>query len=76
MLITSLEEMEKIVRSRGDLEWDGYNVVKYVSSNNALYKIDGAFHDGQWMKTVVFPLTEEGWNLPNYIGREDVQVEG
>lgn len=76
MLVTSLEEMEAIVLSRGDLQWDGFNVVKYTNSDNAMYGVDGVFLNGKWMKKKVFPLTEEGWNLPNYFGREHVQVEG
>jgi hypothetical protein len=31
MLVTSLEEMERIVAARPDLEWDGWNVVKYIN---------------------------------------------
>lgn len=76
MLVTSLEEMEAIVISRGDLQWDGFNVIKYTNSDSAMYGIDGAFVNGKWMKKKVFPLTEEGWNLPNYFGREHAQVEG
>lgn len=76
MLVTSLEYMEKIIRSRDDLEWDGYDVVKYTNSNNAMHSIDGAFYKGKWMKKKVFPLTEDGWYLPNTIGRADAQVEG
>jgi len=76
MLVTKLEDMEQIIRSRDDLEWDGYNVVKYTNSNNAMHSVDGAFRRGQWMKKKVFPLTEDGWYLPNTIGRADAQVEG
>lgn len=76
MLVTSLEEMEEIVRSRGDLEWDGYDVVKYTNSNSAMFGVDGVFRGGKWMKKKVFPLTEDGWYLPNIIGRVDAQVEG
>lgn len=76
MLVTSLEEMEQIIRNRGDLEWDGYDVVKYTDSNNAMFGTDGAFRYGKWMKKKVFPLTEDGWYLPNIIGRADAQVEG
>lgn len=75
MLVTSLEEMESIIRSRGDLEWDGYDVVKYTNSSNAMYGVDGVFRNGKWMKKKVFPLTEQGWNLPNTIGRDYAQVE-
>lgn len=76
MLVTSLEEMEAIVRSRGDLEWDGWNIVKYTNSSNAIYSVDGAFKNGKWMKKKVFPITKDGWYLPNTIGRIDAQVEG
>lgn len=76
MLVTSLEEMESIIRSRGDLEWDGYDVIKYTNSSNAMYGADGVFKNGKWMKKKVFPLTEKGWNLPNTIGRDYAQVEG
>ena len=76
MLVTNLEEMERLVAARPDLDWDGWNVVKYVNSNNAMYAKDGAFKDGKWLIKKVYPLTEEGWRLPNSIGREDAQVEG
>jgi hypothetical protein len=75
MLVTSLEEMEHIVSSRGDLSWDGWDIVKYINNSNALYAKDSEFRDGKWMKKKVFPLTEDGWYLPNSIGREHVQVE-
>lgn len=76
MLITNLEDMEKIVASRGDLFWDGWDIVKYTNSSNALYTKDAEFRDGKWLKKTVFPLTEEGWHLPNTIGRDYAQVEG
>ena len=63
MLVTSLEEMESIVRSRGDLEWDGYDVIKYTNSDNAMYGVDGVLKNGKWMKKKVFPLTENGLSL-------------
>lgn len=76
MLVTDLQEMEAIVRSRNDLEWDGWDVVQYKNSSNAMYSTDGSFHHGKWMKKKVFPVTKDGWYLPNTIGRVDAQVEG
>jgi len=76
MLVTSLEEMELIVHSRDDLSWDGWNVVKHTNSSNAMYAKDGLFKNSKWMKKKVFPLTENGWELPNTIGRDYAQVEG
>lgn len=76
MLVTTEHEMQDIINSRGDLEWDGWNVIKYSKNSNAAYEKDGCFHKGMWMKKKVFPLTSDGWYLPNYIGRVDAQVEG
>ena len=76
MRVSSLEDMTRIVSSRQDLEWDGWDVVKYTGANNAIYSVDGVFKNGKWLKKKVFPITEDGWHLPNYIGREDAQVEG
>lgn len=76
MLVTTEEEMQHIIDSRGDLEWDGWNVVKYTRSNGAVYSNEGCFKNGIWMIKKVFPLTEQGWFLPNTIGRVDAQVEG
>lgn len=75
MLVTDLQQMEQIVLSQSDLEWEGWDVVKYVANPNALFTKDGAFRQGKWMKKKVFPLTEKGWHLPNIIGREYAQVE-
>lgn len=76
MLVTTLEEMEQIVASRQDLEWEGWDIVKYTKSKNAMYDVNGCFHKGQWMIKKVYPLTGEGWQLPNTIGRVHAQVEG
>lgn len=76
MLVDSLETMEAIVESRNDLRWNGWDVVKYVHSNNAMYHKDAEFYQGQWMKKKVFPLTKEGWHVPNNLGSTNAQVEG
>lgn len=74
MLVKTLEEMDKIVESRGDLSWRGWDVVKTTKANNAIYSKDGAFENGVWVKKKVFPVTEKGWYLPNSIGRINAQV--
>ena len=76
MSVTSLEEMECIVASRTDLAWEGWNIVKYTRASNAMYSPDGCIRNGVWMKKKVFPLTEDGWYLPNSIGRANAAVEG
>jgi hypothetical protein len=68
--------MEKIVSSNNDLSWDGWNVVRYSAGHNAQYSPNGVYLNGKWMKKKVFPITEQGWHLPNNIGRTHAQVEG
>lgn len=71
MLVTNLDTMEKIVSSRSDLDWDGWDVVKFTKNSNAVTSPDGILRNGQWMKHRRFPITEQGWDVPHSIGRTD-----
>jgi hypothetical protein len=75
MLVTDLKHMEKIVSSRGDLEWEGWNVVKYSKSEKSIFSVDGAYRKGYWCKKKVFPITENGWNVPDSIGKNNGLLE-
>jgi hypothetical protein len=76
MLVNSLEKMEQIVESVAELSWDGWNVVKSTPTYKGMFSVDGAFKNGQWYNTKVFPLTETGWNIPNSMGRYYEKMEG
>lgn len=76
MLIADEYVMEKIVSSREDLEWEGWDVVRYTKNPSGYSSVDGAFKSGQWYKKTVFPITTEGWNIPNSIARAEEYVEG
>lgn len=75
MLISDLNKMESIVDSSSDLQWEGWNVVKYTPSHNAMFSQDGAYLNGVWHKKKTFPITEQGWNIPNSIGKKNAQLE-
>jgi len=75
MLVTDLNAMEDIVSSRKDLEWNGWDVVKYSNHSNAMFHKNGAYKNGKWVKKNIFPLTENGWHIPNNIGRANEQLE-
>jgi hypothetical protein len=75
MLVTDLDHMEKIVSSRNDLEWFGWDVVKYTKHPNAEMSPDGVYKDGTWIKRKIFPVTDKGWFIPKSIGLADAQVE-
>ena len=75
MLVTNLEYMESIVAQRPDLEWDGWNIVRYTKSDRAMFSSDGVYKNGMWYKRKTFPITEQGWSVPNSIGRHDEFLE-
>jgi hypothetical protein len=72
MLVANLEQMENIVDSRKDLEWDGWDVVKYKSSPASQFNKSGAFRNGRWYAKSIFPITESGWSIPNNLVGENV----
>lgn len=64
MQITSLDKMETIVKSRSNLEWDGWDVIVYKRDNAGFLKQDGAFRYGRWHTMQRIPVTREGWSVP------------
>jgi hypothetical protein len=75
MLINSLEKMESIISSSSNLEWDGWDVVKYTPSSNSMFAKDGVYKNGEWQKKKVFPLTSDGWHIPSSIGKINAGME-
>jgi hypothetical protein len=75
MLISNLEYMEKVVDSRADLEWDGWDLVKYTRSGKSMFSSDGSYRNGKWFSKRIFPVTENGWNIPKSIGIIDEKME-
>lgn len=71
MLVSNLQYMEDIVAQRNDLDWLGWDIVKYSKSSSAIFSPDGIFRNGEWYKRKIFPLTEIGWDIPNSIGRKN-----
>lgn len=71
MIISDLNQMEEIVSSRSDLEWNGWDVVKYTENSASFMSVDGAFRNGKWYKKQVYSVTESGWKVPNNFGRKN-----
>lgn len=67
MLITSLSEMERLVDSRSDFEWDGWDVVRYKKNDNAQFQVNGCYRNNVWHSKTVFPITESGWSIPDML---------
>lgn len=71
MIISDLNQMEQVVESREDLEWDGWNVIKYTENSASFMSVDGIFRNGKWHKKQTYFITENGWNVPNNFGRKN-----
>lgn len=68
MFITSLSEMERLVDSRSDLEWDGWDVVRYKKNPRAQFDANGVYKNGSWHNKFIFPLSRDGWSIPEKLG--------
>jgi hypothetical protein len=65
MKISSLEKMETIVSKNRALSWEGWNVVELIKLPTAWSKRNGAFVNGSWFIKTTFPVSEDGWSIPN-----------
>lgn len=64
MVITSLDQMESIVKNNSSLSWFGWDVVELKRSPRAWMDPRGAFVKGSWYVKTVFPITQDGWSIP------------
>ena len=65
MLIKDLNIAEKIVRNNKDLRWIGWDIVSRKITNQGFKDKNGSFVDGKWGIDTQYPITENGWHLPN-----------
>jgi len=73
MLITNLEQAEKIVSSFNDLRWVGWNIVSRKETPNGYNNKYGSFLNNKWGIDKIYPLTEKGWHLPSNYGEYRVK---
>lgn len=64
MLISSLEQMESIVKKNRALHWEGWDVIQSYPSPTAWMSKYGSFFRGKWYMNRKFALTEQGWHIP------------
>ena len=64
MIITSLENMEKLMEKAKYLHWDGWTVVSSYPSKNGSTSKYGAYRNGKWHVQRRFEPTEKGWDIP------------
>ena len=65
MKITNIEEMDRIVKSSPDMEWDNWTVIVYTD-DDGYYTKNGVFKDGRWRTKYRFNMLDYGiWNIPD-----------
>lgn len=65
MKITSLEKMEKIVKSNPNMKWDGWTVIVQIDKDG-FYSKEGSFNKGVWVTEKRFDVDSRGtWDIPD-----------
>ena len=65
MKITNIEEMDRIVKSNPDMEWDNWTVIVYTDDDGYFTK-NGVFKDGRWRTKYKFNMIDYGvWIIPD-----------
>mgnify|MGYP003349429602 CR=1 FL=1 len=65
MIINNLEIMEKIVKKHNNLSWIGWDVVDRKRTDVAKTSPDGVRVKDKWYLQRVYPVTRNGWDIPN-----------
>lgn len=65
MIIKNLETMEKIVTKNKNLSWIGWDVVDRKRTEAGRTSVDGVRVNNQWYLQRTYPITTNGWNIPN-----------
>jgi hypothetical protein len=69
MLISNLQKMEEIVLGNPQLDWEGWDVVMYKKNHSAQFNVNGVYKDGDWYNKYTYPITEDGWSIPERLVR-------
>ena len=64
VVVKSPDLMERLVQSRYNLIWDGWEVLRIRKHPTAYYYKDGRLINGRWFRTERIKLTREGWIVP------------
>ena len=69
MLVSSLEQMEQIVKRNKMLFWNGWDVVFSKPHPTAWTQRNAAFRKGVWYSQDTFEIGSDGWEIPQKLVR-------
>jgi hypothetical protein len=69
MLVTNYAYAHKLVDKTPALSWDGWDIVEFKPDPDAYFMPSGIFKSFKWGFAKTFPITEEGWEIPNRYAR-------
>lgn len=64
MLITSYEYAHQVVEKNNVLSWNGWDIVETKQNPAAEFTETGQRINGVWSYVNIYPLTENGWEVP------------
>jgi len=64
MLISSLDQMESVVKNNKSLKWDGWDVIHFYPSEKGRTSRWGIRMGNKWFLHKRYPVTEQGWEIP------------
>ena len=73
MKINSLEVAESVVENNDSLYWNGWDIIHYTESQTAWTKPNGAYRNGKWGIMNTYAVTEQGWDIPAKLVRDDAK---
>lgn len=65
MIINNLERMEKIVARNNNLSWVSWDVADRKRSESGRTAVNGVRVNGVWYLQRIYPVTRNGWDIPN-----------
>jgi hypothetical protein len=57
------------VDNNHSLSWDGWNIIEFKPNPDAYFMQNGVFKNLKWGTINVFPITEQGWDVPKRYAR-------
>lgn len=69
MINIDYDTAHTIVEKHESLFWNGWDIIEWKQDNLGEMSQDGMLKDGKWGIYKRYPVTENGWDVPNKYAR-------